>query len=808
MSNRGKLTIALLSVVALLIGCWLAWNTSPEQKRVVAISESAIARMDELRTEATDTAPRTTEQPLGDARSEATPDSIADRSIRIFGRCVDRDHRPVAGARVELTEISWWPRNQEQAKTILGGTLEPKNVLPHAQSAANGTFSIPIELVEESPHGSVVTVVARKNGLCRALARVNGPPHGDLDVGDLVLEPGAHAAGSVHDTLAKPCPNVRIFIWAKGRSTKWSRIGDEVRSVADGSFEFRSAPAALCELIAWADDLREAKLDIDLTNGPQNDIDVVLPELNGTDSISGAVIDPEGHPVKGAWLIENTTSGPEPRINVSTGCDDHGRFRIDGHPNSVFVLTAVDREHRWCGVRRADIASGTHDILLQLDGSKTFVLRVRGDSGDAIERFGYERFSDLWVAQALTNVEDHRSGDATLASDIAPFALDVFAPGWHSTHVGKLDPEHLPSVVPVVLHRACVLRGVVRTEQRTERAWVKAEECKLADDQNATKPARPPADVLTDANGRFEMTVEGTGTVRLRASYRTELSGPTQSINVRPGADVDGLVIEFAPTGSIEGAALRADGSPAAPLSVIATQDGRLIKNVRTDEHGHYRLSGLPSGDYVLVVAFESGWMRLHVHDLAAGQASQSWRARVDAGITTKLELHLLETARCHIALGLPDPPQSPWVVDLSIRQPSGDSDLLEKQIHGNESADIEATDPFVADVEVTCFRSGWPSFRLTKQPVDRGSRDVTISTSTGRIEGVLAAPFAADETVRLQWHELALTAQATATIDAAGRFSFDCAPIGDCTLERSGRPGDARSVSVNSGKVATIDGF
>jgi hypothetical protein len=814
MSNRGKLTLAVLGAIAALLACWLAWGARPDSKRVENVVEPPVARSDELRVESNDVHSRAAELPAEDVRPAANAESIANRSVRVTGRCVDRDHRPVADARVELTEISWWPKGQEHAKSIHGGIDDPAVSLPHTQSATNGAFSIAVELEDESPHGSVITVVARKEGYCLAGARKDGAGHGELSVGDLVLEPGTRASGMVRDVLGHPCGGVHLSVLRKDRDAKSGRVGDQALSAANGSFAFDNAPSAMCTLFARADDLRMATLDIDLADGPRTDIEVVLPELNGADSISGTVVDPEGHPVSGAWLIEQTSAGPEPRVNVSTGCDGYGRFRIDGHPDSTFVLTAGDRDHRWCGVRREDIKSGTHDIVLQLDGSKTFVLRVRGENGEAIERFGYERYSELWGGQAPMTLENHVDGDATLASDITPFSLLILAPGWHSARVDKLDPEHLPSVVPVVLHRACVLRGIVRMEGRTKPAWVKAEEFKLTDTPESKRQARPPANSLTDANGRFEMTVEGTGTLRLRALYRDELSAPTQPIAVKPGEDVDDIAIEFVATGSIEGAVFHADGSPAAQVAVIATQAAKSLQSVRSDEAGRFRFAGLPPGEYVLLIAIDRGWMQLEVHDPTATRSSQTWPARVDAGVATKIDLRLLETARCHIALGLPDPPDSRWAVDASIHFSRDVTDTIEKQIRGNESVDLERADPFEVSITLDSFKPGWPRFYVPKQQIDRGSRDVTIASSTGRIEGNLSAPFATDETVELKWKAPTVSAESTATIDAAGRFAFECVPVGECSIERSKRAGatrsvfvtKARSVVVTSAAVARVD--
>ena len=238
-------------------------------------------------------------------------------------------------------------------------------------------------------------------------------------------------------------------------------------SAADGKFAFDNAPAARCTLEARSDDLREAKLEVDLSSGQaRTDIEVILPELRGTDSISGVVTDPDGNPVPGALIAETETAGPEPRLSISTGCNERGRFRVDGRPGGVFELTVRDRQARWCGVRRGDIRSGTHDIVIALDGSRTFLLRVHDAFGMPVERFGYDRVSSVMYDYVREEFAKHPGGEVRMASDLAPFDLRVAAPGYHSETIAGLDPDHLPATVDVALRRACLLRGSVSLDGR------------------------------------------------------------------------------------------------------------------------------------------------------------------------------------------------------------------------------------------------------------------------------------------------------------------------------------------------------
>jgi hypothetical protein len=633
---------------------------------------------------------------------------------------------------------------------------------------------------------------------------------GDIDVGELVLEPGARASGFVHDTLGIPCAGVRMSMTHPNRRTGVLPVRDETLSAADGRFAFDNAPAARCTLEARSDDLREAKLEVDLSGGePRTDIDVILPELHGADSISGVVMDPDGNPVPNALIAETETAGPEPRLSISTGCDERGRFRIDGRPGGVFELTVRDRRARWCGVRRGDIRSGTHDVVIALDGSRSFLLRVRDASGVPVERFGFDRVSSVMYDYVRDEITQHPGGEVRMASDLVPFDLRVVACGYHSETIAGLDPDHLPAVVDVALRHACMLRGSVSSEGRpVQFARITIGDSHLLDNappRSMLGDARAP-EAVTDASGAFELTVEGTGTVRLRAQNGARLAPLTSDIAVKPGEDVAGIAIELATTGSIEGAVFDSTGLPRAGVAVAAASDGKPVEATHADEHGAFRLAGLPPGDYDVTTMLDRGLVHFDTHEPPCVAAAQSWRFHVEPGTTQRADLHLLESARCHLALAIPNPPQSTWHVETWIHAQRTGADVRDSSLHANDALDVEMIDPFDAEVRVECERLDWPQFRIARQSFDRGTREVSLSVTAGRIYGSLASPFAAGETVKLTWHGSSADARAETTVDATGQFVLECAPVGECSLARSTRPHDARTVTVKSAESSRVD--
>lgn len=123
----------------------------------------------------------------------------------------------------------------------------------------------------------------------------------------------------------------------------------------------------------------------------------------------------------------------------------------------------------------------------------------------------------------------------------------------------------------------------------------------------------PPA--VTDATGRFAFRNLAPGTFWLQGSH--PLFPPPTRVQVRPVSVTLGqdeqkhdLVIALTPGGAISGSVLDEDGKPLAGCYVqsLEFQAGQPAKrlvgrnNATSDSRGQYRISGLPSGRYYLMV--------------------------------------------------------------------------------------------------------------------------------------------------------------------------------------------------------------
>jgi len=732
-------------------------------------------------------------------------------SVRLRGRCVDPMGQPVGDVAVSLISLCWWSTESGGQKFLLSDDPSAAEVLPRVRSAPDGSFSISTRLPEASPWGVQVRIEARKPGYCRGVLDTGSQTEKELDLDDIVLGPGTRAGGIVRDAQGKRCAGAYLYITSTAVSGP--QYTDLTRSTSDGSFVFENAPAAACNAEARTDDLREGKLAVDLSSGePRLDLELVLPDLHGTDSISGVVVDPLGKPVARAALLERTTSGPEPALSSIATCDDQGRFRIDGRPESLFELVAYDKAGAWAPVRKTEIRSGTHDIVLQLDGTRTFLLRVHDASGTPIERFAWDRRSEAWVWQGGNHdAQLHAGGELRLPSDLAPFDLRIRAPGWRTRAIGPLDPASMPAIVDVVLERACVLRGSVHSiEASSSRAMVSVVEPELRDPEPSTRmgPAGTPTEI-SNLDGSFEITVEGTGSVRLQAQRTGAISAASAPIAVRPGQDVEGIVLELTPSGTIEGVVVRADGAPASGINIIASQAGQSLRSVPTDGKGRFKVFGLASGRYDLSAAVPQRSVQFDAGTPPAKSDPQRWTCDVQAGRTSRSNIVLLETVRLRITLDLPKPTNASWNMQLySCTAGSRRLDIDDHETSGTGKFDFEFVDPVHAELRMDCVLKSWPQLYAPWGDLERGAHDLPIAFRAGRIEGQLADASSASGVVKLSWQSGLLRAWAEAQPDAAGHFVFECAPEGECTIQRAEDAGTSKKILVKAGETARVDGL
>ncbi len=801
-----------IGAVALVAGVWLL-RTPPNVPDVpIADGADAASRAAPLETATVGMAHATEATSNGSARRNPVPAATASPptelpAVIVRGRTVDEAGRPIAGVELGCTELAWSKRLLwEQA---------PAECFPKTTSAADGRFTLATHLPEPAPPGVIVTIEARKPGFCRVQLRT-GERTNELDVGDLPLGSAARVAGRVCDARGLPCPGVSIRVspthptHLDAPANRRPSYGGETHSALDGSFAFDDAPAAACTLSAYSDDLRQATLAVDLSSGEsKEDVALVLPELDGADSISGTVVDPQGRAVPKAALHERKTSGPgEPR-NLSTACDERGRFRIDGCAGASFEILARDRACEFGPVLARDVPAGTHALVLRLDGERTFLLRVHDAQGGAVERFSCERRDESFgFSQDGAPLREHPSGEARLPADVRPFLLRIQSPGFAACALGPFDPQTMAAVVDARLERACTIRGVVHgSADALVRASVTLAESNLRSTPSSFGPL-PPARAKCAADGSFEMTLEGTGTVRLVARSGELTSSPSGAIRVEPGLDVNDLMLELARGGAIEGRVLRNDGAPAPGFTVNALLGARIAASTSVGKGGEFLLRGLAPGEYELRVSGPNRAIHFDTPRTAPSAQVQHWTCAVGSNSVEHCELRLLDTVRVHVHIDLPEHVQKTWPATFTSWPGEGASTQVEDlEVEAQCTRDFEFVDPLDLLVELGSGSAGGVRLASARRHLLRGDNELAIRLHTGRIEGRLGEPFSTRERIELAWSSDGLHVTAEAQPDAQGAFHFDCAPAGTCSLRRVLVPA-TRPVEVTEGETAHADGL
>lgn len=181
----------------------------------------------------------------------------------------------------------------------------------------------------------------------------------------------------------------------------------------------------------------------------------------------------------------------------------------------------------------------------------------------------------------------------------------------------------------------------------------------------------------------------------------------------------------------------------------------------------------------------------------------------MEAGHTTRMDLHLLETVRLRLALDLPPPPATQWNLTVSSCLPGSTRiDFDKRATAGHEDFEFEFVDPVHAEIILDSHLSGWPQLYQPGRDLMRGAHVLQVAFRAGRIEGRVAESGVKAGRVTLSWKSGALGAWAEASVDDTGHFVFECAPAGECTLEREGEPGSARGCVVKPGETTSVEGM
>ncbi len=264
---------------------------------------------------------------VGDGAAADLGTVVLEPGVRVEGRVVDPDGRPLAGAAVH-----WMPWRGDDFRGFSGmGTA------PEVTTDAAGRF-----VIEDLARGGKISIEARLRGYDQATAPGVEAPADEPVV--LVLVPQGKIRGEAVDGHGEPVPETMVYATyeSAGGSSHSSGTGVD----ADGRFELEVTAGRL-KLSASSPDHRSNERSLEVAPGQV--VDGVRLVLEPGAVVEGRVLGSAGEAIAGAWVsahMMRMSAGPGRIVT-----DSDGRFRIGGLETGELYLSvhldgfpSVDRQ--------------------------------------------------------------------------------------------------------------------------------------------------------------------------------------------------------------------------------------------------------------------------------------------------------------------------------------------------------------------------------------------------------------------------------------------------------------------------------
>ncbi|MEM7518629.1 MAG: carboxypeptidase-like regulatory domain-containing protein, partial [Planctomycetota bacterium] len=243
--------------------------------------------------------------------------------------------------------------------------------------------------------------------------------------------------------------------------------------------------------------------------------------------VTGTVLDSTGQPAVGARVRLGPQSqfdtfgprgaeGPPPPLEVLT--DDEGRFAASGlAPGKVEWACQFDEHATQAGVVQVAIGSSA-DLQIRLDAGGYVRGRITDKEGRGLDSLTVASYQRAFLYPHPESSFDH---PRTRTSSDGTFVLGPLAPG--EVRLSASTPDRKGSceaTLEVVagasyIWNDTILGLPVLTGRAVDRSGAGLEGWTVVSEA-MTRPGPPPRAVFTKADGEFEMTSSGQGSVRLK----------------------------------------------------------------------------------------------------------------------------------------------------------------------------------------------------------------------------------------------------------------------------------------------------
>ncbi|HET6202035.1 MAG TPA: carboxypeptidase-like regulatory domain-containing protein [Planctomycetota bacterium] len=643
-------------------------------------------------------------------------------------------------------------------------------------------------------------------------------------LGDVVLHPGGTVVGRVVDPSNHGLPNISTWTteatlsdfdatWARFHGPSSER-GPSTATGEDGGFRIEGVTPGFVRVWASGEGTPYSfSPPVEVHAGQETrEVTLVLEPFAREDLIEGGVVGPDGAPVPRA-LLRSSYKSEHMSGSTSGAADEGGHFRFVLYPRAPRDLRACDPGARWSDALAKGVVPGTLDLKLRLSEPKWVEVRVRDESGAAVERFAAQAYPSETSHRAGSGPgERHDGGIEKLRILPEPFFVCVVAPNFEESDQGPFDPETAPSTVECRLRPLPGVTGRVLADEKPK-PGARLALHRAGDSDTRIEycgfPARlhPNSDAEgeTDPEGRFRLTLRQDGKFFLRAEAEGFAATEAGPFEIRAAAGLHGIEVPLGRGGAIEGRVIAPPDRDANGVVVAINRGDAHPQTQRVGPDGRYRFDRLTPGRWMVderETMLDPGHTSTgFVSGSDVKEAEIPWVCEVVEGQTTRYDLDL-SGSEGPVLLGqllVDGEPAGGWT---AVLRPHTGGFVVTGRDRQSRATDRDGrfTIPFPPGDRFRLALESDPgsqgSIRLTDavvaQPRENNWR---LDLPTGRLEGEKASPSSANSgPYFVLWSGRGeLRASIPFTLDADGRFSLPRVPAGQVRIARPG-PGGPES--------------
>lgn len=501
------------------------------------------------------------------------------RSRSAFGRVVDRQDRPLPEVEVKLSP---------------GGPAAGGGEAVTARTDGEGKF-----MVAEIP-ALELDLEARKEGFGpRTVRGVEVPPgRGPVDLGTLVLTPGAVVAGAVRDRGGRPVAGASVWLEEDrgGAPPGLRRVlrGEPAATTGeDGRFRVADLePGRRIHLAARKEGFVPAMVR-GVEAPTREPVSLVLDPAS---RVSGLVVTGEGQPVAGAQ-VELAGAEPPPGVagvprrssddSRSAVTEADGRFTLDEVAPGAFEVRATAEGYQPAKPVALEVVSGK-----PVEGVRLVLAPGATLEGLITDRGGHPVPGTRVTAGPSAAMADADGRYRATGIPPGPRTVEVRHPAYNRLS-RRLEIEPGTQQQDFVLDGGRSVAGRVVDE-----AGEAVAEARL---QLQLREARDLRDytVLAGAKGRFRFSAVADGVYELRAEREGYAPAEIPGVKV-DGQPVEDLTVVLRRGGTIRGRLLGLELDELAAAQVEAVQGESGSRSGTVDHRGHYEVADLAPGDWLV----------------------------------------------------------------------------------------------------------------------------------------------------------------------------------------------------------------